>query len=252
MKKEQVGQEYYSIDLSHIIKTLIKRAWLLILSGLLCASIGFCIAAFVIAPKYSSSILLYVNNSSFSLGSTNFSMSLSEISAAQSLVKTYIVMLQNRTTLQSVIEKANVSCNYAQLSGMIAANAENDTEVMRVTVTSEDPYEAAKIANAIAEVLPGRIAEIIDGASMQVVDSAVPDLQKVSPSITNYTAIGLVLGMIFSTVIITISAIRDDTIHDEDYIIQNYDYPILAKVPDLMSTDTKQYGYYSQSRRRRQ
>ncbi len=252
MKKEQVGQEYYSIDLSHIVKTLLKRAWVLILSGLLCAAIGFGIAAFFIAPKYSSSILLYVNNSSFSLGSTNFSMSLSEISAAQSLVKTYIVMLQNRTTLQSVIDKADVSYTYNQLSGMIAASAENDTEVMRVTVTSKNPYEAAKIANSIAEVLPGRIAEIIDGASMQVVDSAVPDLQKVSPSITNYTAVGLILGMILSTVIVTISAIRDDTIHDEDYIIQNYDYPILAKVPDLMSNDTKPYGYYSQSRRKRQ
>ncbi len=252
MKKEQVGQEYYSIDLSHIIKTLIKRAWVLALSGLLCAAIGFSVAAFVIAPKYSSSILLYVNNSSFSLGSTSFSISSSEISAAQSLVKTYIVMLQNRTTLQNVIERADVPYTYSQLSGMIEATSENDTEVMRVTVTSGDPYEAAKIANAIAEVLPGRIAEIIDGASMQVVDSAVPDLQKVSPSITNYTAIGLILGMILSTVIVTISAIRDDTIHDEEYIIQNYDYPILAKVPDLMSADSKPYGYYSQSRRRRQ
>lgn len=252
MKKEQMGQEYYSIDLSHILKTLLKRAWVLILSGLLCASIGFCVAAFVIAPKYSSSILLYVNNSSFSLGGTSFSISSSEISAAQSLVKTYIVMLQNRTTLRDVIERSDVSYTYSQLSGMIEASAENDTEVMRVTVTSVDPYEAAKIANAIAEVLPRRIAEIIDGASMQVVDSAVPDLQKVSPSITNYTAVGLILGMIFATVVLVISAIRDDTIHDEDYIIQNYDYPILAKIPDLMTIDSKPYGYYSQSRRRRQ
>lgn len=252
MKREQVGQEYYSLDLSHIVKTLLRRAWILILSGLLCASIGFSIAAFLIAPKYSSSILLYVNNSSFSLGSTSFSISSSEISAAQSLVKTYIVMLKNRTTLQSVIEKAEVPYTYSQLAGMIVASSENETEVMRVTVTSGDPYEAAKIANSIAEVLPGRISEIIDGASMQVVDSAVPDLQKVSPSITNYTAVGLILGLVLSTVMVTISAIRDDTIHDEDYVIQNYDYPILAKIPDLMSTDTKQYGYYSQSRRKRQ
>lgn len=245
-KQENNAREYYTIDLVHIVKSLWRRVWVIALCGLLAAAIGFSISAFAIAPTYSSFIKLYVNNSSFSLGNTSFSISSSELTAAQSLVKTYGEILGSRSTLERVIEKADVDYTWRELSEMIVYAPSNDTEIMRVTVTCEDPYEASKIANTIAEVLPTRIAEIIDGASMEVVDSAVPDLEKVAPSVTRYTAFGLVLGVLLSVVALTVSALMDDTIHDEEYVLAMYDYPILGKVPDLVNTGNKSYGYYSQ------
>lgn len=246
-KQEQNNREYYTIDVLHIVKTLWKRIWIIALCGLLAAAIGFSIAAFAIAPTYSSYIKLYVNNSSFSLGNTNFSISSSELTAAQSLVRTYGDILDSRSTLERVIEKAGVDYTWKQLSRMITYAPSNDTEIMRVTVTCEDPYEASKIANTIAEVLPVRISEIIDGASMEVVDSAIPDVEKVAPSITNYTAVGLVIGILLSVIVLIIVALMDDTIHDEEYVIRTYDYPILGKVPNLLNAGSKSYSYYSQN-----
>ena len=127
---------------------------------------------------------------------------------------------------------------------MIVAVPSNNTEIMKVTVTTKNPYESAKIANCIAEILPIRVSEIIDGASMEVVDSAIPEFDKVGPSITKYTAIGLVLGVLFMAVILVTLALKDGTIHDEDYVLQNYDCPVLAKIPDLLSSESKRYGYY--------
>lgn len=250
-KTENKAKEYYTIDLGHLLKVLLSKAWLICLSGFLAAALGFSISAFVIKPTYSSSIMLYVNNSSFSLGNTSFSISSSEITAAQNLVKTYSEILKNRTTLERVIDKTETNYTYRQLSEMIVAAPSNETEIMKVTVTTKDPYEAARIANCIAEVLPVRVSEIIDGASMEVVDSAIPELQKVAPSITTYTALGLILGVLVSVILLMISALRDDTIHDEDYILQNYDCPILAKVPDLLNSGGKHYSYYYQSKPKR-
>lgn len=246
MKKNyKATREYYTIDLLHIVKTLWQKIWLIVLSGVIAAGIGFSVSAFMIEPEYSASIMLYVNNSSFSLGNTSFSISSSEITAAQSLVKTYGEILNNRTTLERVIEKADVPYTYKQLKSKIQSGQSNNTEIMRVDVTTNDPYEAAKIANCIAEVLPVRISEIIDGASMEVVDAAVPNLEKVSPSITQYTAIGLILGVFISVCVFAVGALMDDTIHDEEYILQTYEYPILAKVPDLLGSNSKKYGYYN-------
>lgn len=240
------NNEYYTIDLLYLAKRLWHRVWVIILAGILTAAIGFSIASFVITPTYSSSIMLYVNNSSFSLGNTSFSISASEITAAQSLVKTYSEILNNRTTLERVIDKTEVPYTFKELKGMIEATPSNETEIMKVTVTSTNPYEAAKIANGIAEVLPERVSEIIDGSSMEVVDAAIPNLQKVAPSVTKYTAIGFILGVFISVVALTISALMDDTIHDEQYIIQNYDCPILAKIPNLVNSGNTHYGYYNQ------
>lgn len=250
VKKDNNNSEYYSIDMLHVFKTLWNKMWAIIIAGVVVAAMGFCLSSFILKPVYSSRILLYVNNSSFSLGNTSFSISSSEISAAQSLVKTYGVLLENRTTLERVIEKANVKYDVEELAEMIEAASAEGTEVMSITVESKNPYEAAKIANSIAEVLPVRIAEIIDGASMEVVDFAVPDLDKIGPSVTKYSAIGFVLGVVLSVIVLVIVAIMDDTIHDEDYIIKTYDYPILAKIPDLINADGKQYAYYSYKSRK--
>ena len=132
---------------------------------------------------------------------------------------------------------------------MIEYAPSNDTEIMRVTVTCEDPYEARRIANTIADVLPVRISEIIDGASMEVVDSAIADLEKVAPSITKYTAIAFILGILFSVAVVVAFALMDDTIHDEEYILRTYDYPILGKVPDLLNTGNRSYAYYSKKKK---
>ena len=249
-KQENSTREYYTIDVSHIVKSLWRRVWLIALCGLLAAGIGFSISAFAIAPTYSSYIKLYVNNSSISLGNTNFSISASELTAAQSLVRTYGDILDSRSTLERIIYKSNIDYTWKELSQMITYEPSNNTEIMRVTVICEDPYEASKIANTIAEVLPVRISEIIDGASMEVVDSAIPDVEKVAPSITRYTAVGLVLGVILSIITLVVIALMDDTIHDEEYVLRTYDYPILGKVPNLLNIGNKTYGYYSQNHRR--
>ena len=250
MNKKETGyignEEYYTIDVLNILKFVLQRFWVIVVSGILAAALAFGISAFVIAPQYSSSIMLYVNNSSFSLGNTNFSISSSEITAAQNLVKTYGEILNSRTTLERVIEKSGVEYDYKQLAEMIDAAPSNGTEIMRVTVTAENPYEASKIANCIAEVLPIRISEIVDGASMEVVDSAIPNLEKISPSITKYTAVGLILGVLLSFLVLAIFAMMDNTIHDEEYVLKTYNYPILAKVPNLINPANRQHGYYSQ------
>ncbi len=243
--KNTNNKEFITVDLAHLFKSLWRKAWLIALSAVLTAVIGFSYATFFITPNYSASIMLYVNNSSFSFGSTSFSFSSSELLAAQSLVKTYSVILKNRTTLERVIEKADVDYSYEELNAMISAASEQNTEVLKVTVTGTDAEEAAKIANCIAEVLPQRISEIIDGSTMEIVDVAVPDHQKVSPSIAKYTVLGFLVGLALCIAILVIAALMDDTVHDEEYILQNYQYPILAKVPNLIDGNNNNYGYYN-------
>ena len=248
VSNQKVSKEYYVIDFLHIIRSVIHRLWIIILVGVIAGGCGFSIANFAIKPMYASSVMLYVNNNSISLNDVGFSMSYSDITASQSLVKTYSVLLKNRTTLERIIDETGVNYVWDELYDMIEAYSVNETEVMRVEVVTDDPYEAAKIANGISVVLPQRVTEIVEGTSMEVVDSAVVDLRKVSPSITKYTAIGFLLGALIAVTVLIIVAMIDNTIHDEDYVLQNYNFPILAKVPDLLESGNKKYGYnYYQS-----
>ena len=136
-------KDYYVIDVVHIFKSIWYRIWVVILAGFIAAGIGFSIAAFAITPTYSSSIMLYVNNSSISLNDVGFSISSSDLTAAQSLVKTYNVLLKNRTTLDRVIEETGITYAWDELYDMIKASSVDETEVMKITVTTIDPNASA-------------------------------------------------------------------------------------------------------------
>ncbi len=239
-------EEYGSIDLLQLFQALWQKIWLIVLAGVIVAAAVFSWSAFVVTPEYSATAMLYVNNSTISVGSSSFSISASDISASQALVKTYIVILKNRTTLNQVLEKTGLNYTYGQLSGMITAASVNNTQVFHVTVTCESAENAAVLANAIAEVLPVRVAEIIDGSSMRLVDEAVVSSRKVSPNITKNTALGFIAGAILAAAVVIVLELLDDVIHSDDYLLQNFDVPVLAKIPDLYEKpSSRKYGYYS-------
>ena len=105
-RQEKNNVDYYVIDVMHILKSLWRRVWILILCGILSGAIGFSISTFLIKPTYSSYIKLYVNNIEYNQrDDENLSISSSELTAAQSLVKTYGDILESRSTLQNVIDQ---------------------------------------------------------------------------------------------------------------------------------------------------
>ena len=234
-----------TIDLMEVIGLLIRRLWLIALSALLFGAAAFGYTFFLIEPEYQASTLLYVNNSDISVGSTSFSITASDLNAAQRLVSTYVVILKSRTVLNEVIEKADVDYTYTQLNNMITAGAVNSTEVLRIVVTCTSPTDAERIANTIADVLPERIPEIVNGSDVRIVDYAVIPSVRSSPSYTKNTAIGIVIGVLVSVIGVLLTYLLDENIHSEDYLTQNYpDIPLLAVIPDMGSTkQSGRYGY---------
>ncbi len=245
MENNQINErDTLTIDLKQIGKAVLKKIWLILLVAVIGGALALTYAVYFIEPQYESSVMLYVNSKFNTSTNPSTGVTTGELSAAQSLVKTYREILLTRDTLEGVIADADLSYTYKELAAMIDAESANNTEIMRVIVTAKDPEEAAEIANSITHVLPGRINQIIEGATMKVAESAIPHYEKVSPSYTKYTAIGFLLSAFLVGAIVVIMSIMDDTIHDEEYLIQTYDYPILAKIPDLTAGRTKGYGGY--------
>ena len=239
----ETNKEYIEIDLLQFLQALWQRMWVIILTAAIAAGIAFTWTRYFVQPLYKASAQLYVNNSSVSLGSTNFSISTSELTAAQSLVDTYIVILQTRTTLEEVIKEADVDYSYEELSKMIDASAVNGTEVFSVTVTSTDPYEAEKIANTIAVVLPNEIADIVEGSDVRIVDYAVVPAQRSSPSYTMNTTIGFLIGLVLSAAVIIIRQLTDTLVRTEDHLTHTYNIPVLAAIPNMAMSE-KDGGRY--------
>ena len=241
--KTTQNREEIEIDLKRLFSALLDKAWLVGIAAILCAVLTFVGTFFFITPTYQSSAMFYVNNTDISVGGTNLTLTPSDISASRGLVDTYIVILKTRETLLDVLDYAEVDISYGTLRGMIHASAVDETEVFRVTVTSADPYQAEKLANAIAHVLPKRISIIIEGSSAKVVDAAVVASAPSAPSYTKNTMMGFVVGLVLSAAVVVVVTLLDITIRTEEDIIQSCKHPVLAAVPD-MTVHGKGGSYY--------
>ncbi len=241
MSKKIEGEQEFFLDSKHLLLSLLKKSWLILIFGVIFGSFAFIYSSFFVTPKYSSSVMLYVNNKSLSI--SDIEISASDLSASQSLIDTYMGILMNRTTMEEVAEKAGVDYNYVALMNMVSASKLEGTELFYVTVTGTDPYEAAHIANCISDVLSGRIEEIIDGCSLRLVDKAVPNIKKVSPNILVQVLKYFFVGCFSTGLILAAYIILDDTIRSEDYISKTYDLPILSIIPELGEKTAGGSGY---------
>ena len=237
------------IDLLELFRAIWKNILAIALVAVLVGAAAFGYTVCCITPTYQATASLYVNNSSFSFGAANFSISTAELNAASALVPTYIYILESRTTMEEVIQEADLSYTSDQLSGMISASAVSSTGAFEVTATSTSPAEAELIANTVAKILPDRIAEIVDGSAVRIVDYAIIPAHRSSPSIIKNTAMGILLGGFLSVAWVVLRSLMDDRsrilIQSADELREMYpDVRVLAVIPDMRMAE-KKYGYYN-------
>lgn len=238
------------IDLLKLIKVLWRRALVIILVALLVASAVFAVTLFFITPTYQATASFYVNNSSISIGSMNYTITGGELSAASTLVNTYIYILKSRTTLEDVIEKGGLPYNYIELGKLISTKTVTGTAAFDITVTTDSPSESERIANLIAEVLPERITEIVDGSNVRIVDYAIIPSHRAGPSYSKNLIIGFLAGAFLAAAVIAVRFLideqNDQIIHSTDELRQMYpDIKVLAMIPDMRLSEKKGYYYSS-------
>ena len=235
-------EKEFEIDLGRLLRTLWRYAPVILIIGILFAGLFFTYARLFIKPTYQANALFYVNNSTISLSSA-VKISSGDLDAASGLVKTYLAILQSRANMEQVIEESGVRYSYEKLRSMVSATSVNSTGLFRVTVTSSNPEEARALANVIAAILPSKISDIVIGSNVVVVDYAVTPHTRTSPNYVKMTLLGLAVGVLFSGAIVVILDLMDDVIHDEDYLLQKFNAPMLASIPDLTARTSKKYGY---------
>ena len=234
----------YEVDLAGLLSAILRHWWLLLLAAVGAALIMLAYTRFFVTPLYQSSVSFYVNNGQRS----EEKISNADITASQNLVDTYIVILKYGTTLEEVIEDAELDCTPAQLLSKIDCKAIDGTEVFQVTVTDPSSEMAAKIAKSISSILPNRVADVIEGSTVRIVHEARVPSSPFSPNLKKNVLAGAIAGMILSCLVISLRFILDDRIRGAARMLkEQFSYPVLAVIPDLTSS-SKGYYYHSQAK----
>lgn len=229
-------------DIGKLIALLWKHVVLILTCGIIGAAALFLYARAFLTPLYQANALLFTNSNTISIGS--YEVGSSYLRDESSTIGTYIEIMRSRSNMELVKEQSGLPYSVGSLRGMVSARQITQTGLFQISVTSRNPEEARMLVNLIASILPDKVAEIVNNTNIKVVDYAETPQSRVSPNYIQHAMMGLMAGMALCAAVILLIAYFDDEIHNEDYLLNAYEYPVLASIPDLTSKSNRKYGYY--------
>lgn len=222
--------EHIEIDLKEFFSVLVKKIWIVLLCAVILGTSAYVYTLNFVAPMYKANVSIYVNNNSDRNGTT---INSADLAVALRLVQTYVNIIQSDAVLDKVISETGLLLSADQVRAMITAEAMEETEMFKVTVTTPSAQMSADLANAIATVAPGEISNIIEGSSAKVIDHAKVPKKQASPNYVTSAALGAVVGAAVACLVILIQVASDKRIKSEEDLLKICDIPVMGVIPSL-------------------
>lgn len=220
--------DYDTIDLLEVLQVVRQHILVIILVTFIAAVAGFGVSRFVMVPQYQASALMIVNTRQ----DTTSNVTSDQINSATKLVSTYSIIIKSDTVLQQVINNLGLTLTYGELKDRVTVSAVDDTQVMQITVQSDNPEWARQVCEQITTISPNVILESVEAGSVKLISQASVTPDPVSPNVMKNTAIAALLGLVVSVGIVVLRELLDNKIKTEEDVRKYLDLPVVGVIPD--------------------
>lgn len=215
------------IDVLYLMKTLLRKKFLIILAGLLGAGLALGYSLFLATPLYDSTTRIYVVNQSSqgTAGITN-----QDLQAGTYLVKDYKEIILSQDVLSQVTTELGLD---GDIRNKISVSIPVDTRIVSITVRDDNPEEAARIANNVRQVASQKIIDVTKVNDVTTLEEATAAESPSSPNTKRNLALGLAGGAGLAIAIILVAEVLDDRVKRPEDIEEMMGLPLLGVVPNV-------------------
>lgn len=227
-----------TISLKEIFGVIKKRLLMIIAITLIAAMVAAGISYFVLTPTYQSSSQFIVNQSPEEQAAQ---YNVNDIRANVEIINTYNVIITSPAILGEVIEQLDLPYSVGGLSENInVANAEN-SQVVTVTATDENPATAVDIANTTVAVFQDNIQDYMNVDNVSVLTEAQLSANPtpVAPNPVLNIAIAVVLGLMIGVGLAFLLEYLDNSITSEDDVDKHLELPVLGVISVISDEDVR-------------
>lgn len=218
------------INLKEIIDLFWRRKFFIIICCLLGAIVGLVYTMKFVTPKYTAtSSLILVQTDSAGAASA---VTTSDVTLADKLIETYKELARSKSVINEVIEELDLKLSYGKVKSEINVQAVTGTQMLKISVTDEDPNRATAIANTLSQVFSHKVEEIYKIDNINVVDDAETP---VSPSNINHkkdVLLFVIVAFVLSIVIIFLINVLDTTVSQTTDFERTLGIKVIAEIPN--------------------
>ncbi len=234
------------LDLKNVADIVLKKWKILVIVTVVAMTATFIYSSTTAVPLYKSSLNLFVKNSSLNSESGKY-ITQNEITSQRSLADTYVAVLGSNELsfdmTKSFNEKLGRTFSISKIKGMVKISKSSESEIINVSVTSEDPHLSKQMCDIIhTDVVP--IALDIVGAGELISLGAVQENKNpVSPNIPkNVLASGFAAALITAVIILLIHICKNK-ITDTEELSKKFNIPVLGEIPEAVLFAKERYSY---------
>lgn len=219
------------MELQHYL-TILRDRWI---SAAVAAAVvlGTVIAFTALqTPEYQSTNRVFVQTQA---GSSVADLS-SGVNFASQQITSYADVATTPLVLDPVIKELGLDTSPAALAGQISTTVPPETLILEITVTDEDPAQAAAIANAVSESLTARVSELeksgeSSSVELTVITPASEPSSPTSPSVPRNVAMGIVLALLAGVAVAILRDLLDNRVRRPDDVEKLAEQPVIAAIP---------------------
>lgn len=222
------------------LKVFNRYKWLIIITLVLAAAFGYLWSSRQ-DKVYEASITVLVGQNQGLAENLNFTTALQEV--ANSMSK----MITTRTVAEKVIDDYSLDMSPDELLGGLAAQPIQQTQLIVVSFKSNDPQEAADVANGVGNAfaeLISRTESSRSGLTAQVwQDASVPG-GNISPQPVRTGVLAAFLGLIGSMAVALMLDRMDTRWRSPQDVEEEMALPLLGVIPQMSSeviSESKKY-----------
>ena len=222
------------IDLKELFEIFWHKKAQIILIILIFMVLGVIYSVGFVTPMYSSSTTLVLAGTSSSADENQVSESITttDLTINSKLVATYSELVKSNNILGQVISNLGINIDAEELRQNVQVTSVEDTELIEITVSDQNPEYAARIANEIASVFEERIAkEIYNINNVHIVDEAVVETEPSNVNHAKDIVIFAFIGVVVAVMYVLIANMLDTTVKTQEDIEKSIKIPVLASIP---------------------
>lgn len=229
-----------TISLQEIFTLLKKKAVLILSMFFIGIGLSALITFMVITPKYSAASQLIATSQS----KDNANANTDSINSNLMMINTYKDFIKGRVVTETAREQLEKETNFKgtadDVKNMIAVEQTQNSQMFSIVVTSEDPQEAATVANVVSDIFKKEAKEYTDADKVSVISKADVPTEPVSPNKAINLAIGGILGLIIGIGLSLLSQLFNRTVKSIDYMSDQLNIPILGSIPVMDEKSIKE------------
>lgn len=226
-------KDMIEIDLWELFSSLKKKIKIILGVTTAFAVLGFLISALILKPQYTASTRAYVLNRT-----NENAIVYADIQTSTYMLMDYRVLITGQNVTRQVIRDLELNMTDAQLASCIEVSAEENTRILQIDVTYEDPQIAADIANRVREVAAGQIQQFMEVDAVKTVYEAEAPKAPTGPNVGKNTMTAALLGLLLSSGFYMVVLILDDTVRTEEDVENYLGLGVLGMIPESEELQT--------------